>query len=107
VLNPSSIASETVTPSHQVHLMNVVEEDTDKIEEGYQRDESSDDESLPELISEHSNDDFTEIVPTPPATPPTLGKCLHAWAKVSFPSLFNEKVGFPPLRHWVHHIDTG
>ena len=40
-------------------------------------------------------------------TTETFGERLKKIAKETVPSVFKDKVGFPPLRKWVHEIDTG
>ncbi|KAK7434690.1 hypothetical protein VKT23_020054 [Stygiomarasmius scandens] len=37
----------------------------------------------------------------------SFGQALKEKAKKLFPKLFRDKVGYPPLRRWVHDIDTG
>ncbi|KAJ6626060.1 hypothetical protein B0H10DRAFT_1782212, partial [Mycena sp. CBHHK59/15] len=36
-----------------------------------------------------------------------FGSSLKQKAIKTFLKLFQKKVGYPPLRRWVHHIDTG
>jgi hypothetical protein len=39
--------------------------------------------------------------------PETFGERLKKIMKEALPTMFKEKVGFPPLRKWVHDIDVG
>ena len=36
-----------------------------------------------------------------------FGQCLKRIVKTALPKAFRDKVGYPPLRKWVHDIDVG
>ncbi|KAK0493310.1 hypothetical protein EDD18DRAFT_1108100 [Armillaria luteobubalina] len=80
--------------------------------------EDSDDEDDKEEDYYADNEaDFLEDIahPPEPTTSTTRRPCkLGQFAKklkdtvtTKFPRLFQKKVGYPPSRRWVHHIDTG
>jgi hypothetical protein len=74
--------------------------------------DSDSDDSMPALVPvDDDDDDDKDSEPTKPlaaaADAPTFGSRLKATMKSKFPTIFREKVGFPPSRRWDHRIDTG
>ena len=46
-------------------------------------------------------------IKTLPSVRETFSERLKCTVKKAFPSVFRDKVGFPPLQKWVHDIDVG
>ena len=51
--------------------------------------------------------DGIPITKTEQPKPETFGERLKKIVKEAVPSIFKAKVGYPPLRKWVHEIDMG